>query len=76
MEACELVRLVVNKTIVPAEPKRRGNPDYGQLRAIRVLVYARFKGLQNDIHAYIGTSKNTPSTQKSLDYIVYPIEPP
>jgi transposase len=48
MEACELVRLVVNKTIVPAEPKRRGNPGYGQLRAIRILVYARLKGQIKD----------------------------
>jgi len=48
MEACELVRLIVNKTVVPKEPKRRGNPGYGQLKAIRILVYARLKGLQND----------------------------
>jgi hypothetical protein len=52
MEACELVRLIVNKTIVPAEPKRRGNPGYGQLKAIRILVYARLKGLQNDTRIY------------------------
>lgn len=48
MEACELVRLIVNKAIVPAEPKRAGNPGYGQLKAVRTLVYARLKGLQND----------------------------
>ena len=48
MEACEVVRLFVNKAVVPAEPKRRGNPGYGSLRALRVLVYARLKGLEND----------------------------
>jgi IS5 family transposase len=48
MEACELVRLIINKTIVPKEPKRAGNPGYGQLKAVRTLVYARLKGLQND----------------------------
>ena len=48
MEACEVVRLFVSKAIVSAEPKRRGNPGYGPLRAIRVLVYARLKGLEND----------------------------
>lgn len=48
MEACELVRLIVNKTVVPTEPKRAGNPGYGRLKAIRILVYARLKGLQND----------------------------
>lgn len=48
MEACELVRLILNKVTVPAEPKRAGNPGYGQKTAIRVLVYARLKGLQND----------------------------
>jgi hypothetical protein len=31
MEACEVVRLFVNKAIVPAEPKSRGNPGYGQV---------------------------------------------
>jgi hypothetical protein len=48
MEACELVRLFINKAIVPAEPKRRGNPGYGRVKALRVLVYARLKGLDND----------------------------
>jgi len=48
MEACEVVRLFVNKAIVSTEPKRRGNPGYGHLRALRVLVYARLKGLEND----------------------------
>jgi transposase len=52
MEACELVRLIVNKAIVPAEPKRAGNPGYGRLKAIRVLVYARLKGFPNDTRIY------------------------
>jgi hypothetical protein len=48
MEACELVRLTLNKITVPSEPKRAGNPGYGVKVAIRVLVYARLKGLGND----------------------------
>jgi hypothetical protein len=48
MEACEVVRLFVNKAIVPAEPKRSGNPGYGRVKALRVLVYARLKRLEND----------------------------
>jgi hypothetical protein len=48
MEACELVRLFINKAIVPAEPIRRGNPGFGRVKALRVLVYARLKGLDND----------------------------
>jgi hypothetical protein len=48
MEACEVVRLFINKAIVPAEPTRRGNPGYGRVKALRVLVYARLKGLDND----------------------------
>jgi hypothetical protein len=48
MEACELVRLTLNKITIPKEPKRAGNPGYGTKTAIRVLVYARLKGLQND----------------------------
>ena len=48
MEACEVVRLVVNKAVVPAESRKRGNPGYGQLRAVIVLVYSKLKGLTND----------------------------
>jgi hypothetical protein len=48
MEACEVVRLFVNKALVFTEPKRLGNPRYGRLRALRVLIYARLKGLEND----------------------------
>jgi hypothetical protein len=59
MEACEVVRLFVNKAIVSAEPKRRGNPGYGRLRAIRVLVYARLKGLENDTRVVEHLKKRT-----------------
>jgi IS5 family transposase len=34
--------------VVPAEVRRRGNPGYGRVRALRVLVYSRLKGLEND----------------------------
>ena len=59
MEACEVVRLFVNKAIVPAEPKRRGNPGYGQVKAIRVLVYARLKRLGNDTRIVEYLKKHT-----------------
>jgi hypothetical protein len=59
MEAFEIVRLFVDKAIVPVEPKRRGNPCYGQVKAIRVFVYARLKGLENDTHS--STSKEQPT---------------
>jgi len=48
MEACELVRLILNKIVIPKEPKRAGNPGYGIKTAVRVLVYSRLKGLEND----------------------------
>jgi len=48
MEACDIVRLFVNKVVVPAEPKRRGSPGYGRVKALRGLVYSRLKGLEND----------------------------
>jgi len=48
MEACEVVRVFVNKAVVPKGPKRRGNPGYGCLRAVRLLVYSRQVGLGND----------------------------
>lgn len=63
MEACELIRLIVNKTIVPAEPKRRGNPGYGRLKATRVLVYARFKELQNDTRVFWHLKKHSAQTR-------------
>ncbi len=59
MEACEVVRLFVNKAIVSVEPKRRGNPGYGRLRALRVLVYARLKGLENDTRVIEHLKKHT-----------------
>ena len=62
MEACEVVRLFVNKAIVSAEPKRRGNPGYGRLRALRVLVYARLKGLENDTRVVEHLKKHTDAT--------------
>ena len=48
MEAYEVVRVFVNKTVVPREPRRRGNPGYGRLKAVRLLVYSRQVGLGND----------------------------
>jgi len=48
MEACELIRLILNKIVIPKEPQRAGNPGYGIKTAIRVLVYSRLKGLEND----------------------------
>jgi len=59
MEACEVVRLFVNKAVVCAEPKRRGNPGYGRLRALRVLVYSRLKGLENDTRVVEHLKKHT-----------------
>jgi len=38
MEAYEVVRVFVNKAVVPTGPRRRGNPGYGSLRAVRLLV--------------------------------------
>ena len=48
MEACGVVRLFVNKAIVPAELKRRGTPGYSRVKALRILVYDRLKRLDND----------------------------
>jgi transposase len=59
MEACEVVRLFVNKAVVSAEPIRRGNPGYGRVGALRVLVYARLKGLENDTRIVEHLKKQT-----------------
>ena len=48
MEAYEVVRVFVNKAVVPGGSGRRGNPGYGSLKAVRLLVYSRQVGLGND----------------------------
>lgn len=48
MEACEVVSRFVNKAIVSAEPKRRGNPGYGRLKAKECLSTLGLKGFEND----------------------------
>lgn len=48
MEAYEVVRVFVNKAVVPREPRRRGNPGYGPLKAVRLLVYSKQVSLEND----------------------------
>ena len=71
MEACEVIRLFVNKAIVPAEPKRRGNPGYGRVKALRVMVYTRLKGLDNDTRV-IEHLKKHPSIAKTLGLVTVP----
>jgi transposase len=48
MDAYEIVRLSVNKTLISREPQRRGNPGYPRLHAIRLLVYAKLTGIETD----------------------------
>jgi len=38
----------INKAIVPAKHKRSGNPRYGRVKALKVLVYDRLKYPTND----------------------------
>ena len=71
MEACEVIGLFVNKAIVPAEPKRRGNPGYGRVKALRILVYARLKGLDNDTRV-IEHLKKHPWIAKTLGIATVP----
>ncbi len=59
MEAWDVVRLFVNKATVSLEPKRPGNPGYGQIKAVRILVFARLKGLQNDTRLVEYLKKHT-----------------
>ncbi|KXB02673.1 hypothetical protein AKJ43_01095 [candidate division MSBL1 archaeon SCGC-AAA261D19] len=47
LEATELTRLVVNKTVVP-ERRGRGRRGYGRRPAVRLLVYAQLKGIHRD----------------------------
>ena len=38
----------MNKTVISKGPRRRGNPDYPRLQAVRLLVYAWLKGIGTD----------------------------
>jgi len=64
MEACELVRLILNKATIPTEPKRAGNPGYGRKAAIRALVYSRLKGLENDTRVIWHLKRHPQDAQK------------
>jgi len=59
MEAWDVVRLFVNKATVSLQPNHAGNPGYGRLKAARVLVFARLKGLENDTRLVEYLKKHT-----------------
>ena len=67
MEAYEVVRVFINKTVVPREPRRRGNPGYGSLKAVRLLVYSRQVGLGNDTRI-IEHFKRRPEALRGLGF--------
>jgi transposase len=71
MEACELIRLILNKVTVPAEPRRAGNPGYGRKTAIRLLVYSKLKGLENDTRI-IWHLKRHPQDAQTLGFNTTP----
>ena len=48
MEAYEIARLFVNKTMISKEPRRKGNPGYPRLQAIHLLFYVRKKRIETD----------------------------
>ncbi|KON29288.1 hypothetical protein AC480_03405 [miscellaneous Crenarchaeota group archaeon SMTZ1-55] len=48
MDTFELVRLFVNKTLVTTEARRRGNPGYPRLHAVRLPVYAKLARIETD----------------------------
>ena len=74
MEACELVRLIVNKAIVPKSPKELKS-SYGRKVAIRVLVYSRLKGLENDTRIFWHLKRH-PQNAKDLDSTLHLTEQP
>jgi hypothetical protein len=64
MEACDVIRLFVNKALFCEQPTRVGNPGYGQLKSVRVLVFARLKGLTNDTRLVAYLNKHKQDTNK------------
>ncbi|MDR0797517.1 MAG: hypothetical protein LBE70_02200 [Nitrososphaerota archaeon] len=57
------------KQVVPAEFKRRGNPGYGQVKALRILVCPTER-LDNDTRIIEYLYGNIGLQLKHLDYIV------
>ncbi len=43
--AQEIIRLVINKSVVPKQPKRRGRKGYGAVLIARLLVYSVLVGI-------------------------------
>lgn len=75
MEACEIVRLIVNKTIVPAEPEDAKTPATDALRQSEFSSTPDSKNYKTT-HVYFGTSKNTHPKPEHSNYTAYPTEPP
>jgi hypothetical protein len=48
METCEVVKLLINKAIVPAKPKRPGTPGYKQAKLHKALTYTKLKNQNNN----------------------------
>lgn len=44
----EIIRLIINKSIVPKQPKRRGRKGYSVMLAVRILVYTLIGKVLND----------------------------
>ncbi|KXA91856.1 hypothetical protein AKJ63_00695 [candidate division MSBL1 archaeon SCGC-AAA259D18] len=64
LEATELTRVVVNKSVVP-ERRGRGRRGYGRRPAVRLLVYAQLKGIHRDARLVKHLRKN-PEVAESL----------
>ena len=73
MDACEVVRHFVNKAIVPTELKRRGNPGYRRIKALRVLIYSRLIGLDNDTRTVEHLKKHKVASRTYV-YVEFQIE--
>jgi len=57
----EIIRLVINKAIVPKQPKWRGRKGYGLVLIIRLLVYSVLVGIfsNNGLRTHLEKHRNS-----------------
>ncbi|MFA5572026.1 MAG: hypothetical protein WDA42_02870 [Candidatus Bathyarchaeia archaeon] len=65
MEACEVVKLLIYKVVVPAKPKRSGNPWIQTSQTTQSVSIHYTKSLNNDTQT-VKHLKKQPWTTKTL----------
>ena len=71
IQSSKVIRLVINKSIVPKQKKRRGRKGYGNVLIVRLLVFAILVGIFSNrgLHTYLKQHK---TVRKMLGFKTVP----